>query len=145
MDRLRTILLATTAVVALGASTLTADAADVAVKAPLAAPPSPAFTWSKCYLGGHTGYAWSTKTITAEQDIQGTESSAFEVGAKATLDGTIFGAQVGCDVQIASPWVIGVEGSFSGAAMNGFGFATAPNGNGPGVPCCFSWFKVDSF
>jgi outer membrane immunogenic protein len=144
MDRFRAtlaLLLATTAVASLVVAPTPGEAADFSRPAPLAA--QPVATWTGCSAGGHVGYAWSKQQITAT-NVPREPTSAFEVGAEGTLDGTLFGGQVGCDVQF-SPWVVGVEGSFSGAAMNGFGFATATP---PGVgnqPCCFSWFKVDNF
>ncbi len=59
---MRSLLLATTALV-LAAP---AYAADMATKMPVKAPPMPAaapFSWTACYLGGHVGAGWGRAKI----------------------------------------------------------------------------------
>jgi outer membrane immunogenic protein len=94
----------------LGAS---ADAADLMLRsAPVA--PAPAFSWSGCYLGGHAGAAWSRTDATA--DI----SPVFILPGTAyhsSSPGAVGGGQVGCNYQVASNWVLGVEGEFSATAF----------------------------
>ncbi|MDA9402542.1 outer membrane protein [Bradyrhizobium sp. CCBAU 45389] len=70
-----------------------AGAADLAVKAPVAAKQ---FSWTGCFIGVHAGGDFSYDKIRSSGDF----SSA----------GFIGGGQIGCDYQFASAWVIGVEG-----------------------------------
>lgn len=70
-----------------------AIAADMPVKASLAANP---VTWTGCFVGVHAGGDFSYDKIRSSGDF----SSA----------GFIGGGQIGCDYQFASSWVVGVEG-----------------------------------
>ena len=89
------------------ASVGTAGAADLPAPAPAPAPPvyrPPVVvvsTWTGCYLGGHTGVAWTHKqyfTPTTGVD-QGSHSPS----------GFAAGLQGGCDYQ-AGLWVVGIQG-----------------------------------
>jgi outer membrane immunogenic protein len=68
-----------------------AMAADLPVKAP-APPPAPVYTWTGCYFGGDDG-----------------ERSA---------DGFAGGGQFGCDYQLGSNWVIGIQGLIDAADLD---------------------------
>ena len=70
-----------------------AIAADLAVKAPIAAQP---FSWTGCFAGVHAGGDFSYDKIRSSGDF--------------TSTGFIGGGQIGCDYQFASAWVVGVEG-----------------------------------
>jgi len=85
------------ALIALAAVT-TASAADLALKAPSAAPVK--FTWTGCFIGGHVGAAVSEDRRTG---ITGTS-------ADSSSSGFAGGGQIGCDYQFAPNWVIGGEG-----------------------------------
>ena len=138
MNKIRTSLLVTTAVAALGVAAIRADAADLTTKAPYVAPQLPVpFTWTGFYVGAHVGYAWSSaKSTSATSEFEGAATN-FNVGDNAWTDGGLFGAQVGYDYQFAPQWVFGVQGDWDGASMNGFSY-TSPYKN-----CCFMWTKVD--
>lgn len=91
-----------------------ANAADLAVKAP----PVPVFSWTGCYVGAHAGWGWGNK------EFNGSTSFYY---SKFSTDGALAGGQLGCNYQIpASNWVIGIEGSGSGADINGSGVTTWP-------------------
>jgi outer membrane immunogenic protein len=99
-----------------------ADAADLARKAPIVAPPPPAYSWTGCYAGAHVGWGWGVNRYG--------ESSTFSTSGVGSLDtsGALFGGQVGCNYQFAgwspwsgSNWVIGVQGDFAGTDFNGKG------------------------
>jgi len=104
---------------ALALSSIPALAADLAVKAP-ALPP---FTWASCFLGAHAGGGWAHKDVT--DPVALVEVNAFATLATgvttAQIDpsGAVIGGQFGCDYQIVPNWVVGVEGSASGATMKG--------------------------
>jgi len=85
------------AIIALAAVT-TASAADLALKAPPAAPVK--FTCTGCHIGGHVGGVVSEDRTTS---ITG-------ASAEFSSPGFVGGGQVGCDYQFAPNWVIGAEG-----------------------------------
>src|SRR5690242_6953010 len=85
------------AIIALAAVS-TASAADLALKAPPAAPVK--FTWTGCFIGGHVGGVVSQDRATNNLDRSIDYSPAGFVG----------GGQIGCDYQFAPNWVIGAEG-----------------------------------
>jgi len=91
-----------------------ASATDLALPARpyYKAPPAPLlFSWTGCYIGGHVGAGWDTKT---------TWTDAFD-DTSYSIAGVIGGAQGGCDYQFASQWVLGFEGAWSGADIRGSG------------------------
>jgi outer membrane immunogenic protein len=132
-QQMKKLLLASTAVGAL-AMAGPALAADIPVKAPPVVAPVPVFTWTGCFIGGHGGFAGAQK----QYDLTGNEIVVN--GGPAFIghivgDGTFFlptgftsfshdpfggfgGGQVGCQYQW-DKWVIGIEGSFSGANISG--------------------------
>jgi outer membrane immunogenic protein len=92
-----------------------AGAADLrpAMKAPPPmAPPAPAFSWTGCYVGAHTGWGWGNNHLT---------ESTFGVSGSTGINtnGALFGGQVGCNYQWAGNWVVGVQGDFAGTDING--------------------------
>jgi outer membrane immunogenic protein len=118
-------LLAGVATVAIIAAAGPASAADLGMRptykaTPIAAP-VPVFSWTGCHVGAHAGWGWGRHNI-KERTIESFSGGFHDLSAFSnTLDssGAIFGGQVGCDYQFAGAWVLGVEGSFSAADING--------------------------
>lgn len=111
--------------VAVGALAMhSANAADLARKAPAYAPPpaAPVFSWTGCYVGANVGWGWGrnniTQTTTASSLAFGNIGSQ-KVTTGVDTDGAVFGGQVGCDWQFAPNWVIGIQGMLDGADING--------------------------
>ncbi len=107
---MKKLLLASAALLALG--TVTASAADLPMKAPVyKAPPPPVFSWTGLYIGAHIGGGWGDKAL-------------FEVPSGAqmgsgNISGILGGVQAGYNYQV-NPWlVLGIEGDFSWADVNG--------------------------
>jgi outer membrane immunogenic protein len=96
-------------------------AADLPVKAPGMA--IPVFTWTSCFLGAHVGGGWARKDITdpvaLAEDALGLAPTPTVTTAQVNPSGAVIGGQFGCDYQFAPNWVVGVEGSASGATMKG--------------------------
>jgi outer membrane immunogenic protein len=98
----------------IAASLSIANAADM----PLKAPPivaAPAFSWTGCYIGAHAGYGWGRDTNDFGNAIASgvTENEGFpaEFGPfNHNTSGGVAGGQAGCNYQIQSNWLIGVEG-----------------------------------
>ena len=99
-------------------------AADLPTRMPVKAAPAPlpallpAF-WSGCYLGGHLGWGWGSKTFA---DTPNGVLADFLLGQSSVdvdTDGFLGGGQIGCDYQFATSWVIGLEGNFSWANIKG--------------------------
>lgn len=98
---------ATAALSALLATSLAASAAEMHVKAPPPAPMPPVLTWTGFYIGGNVGGAWARHNwsdSTFGLDLGGNDNGVF-----------IGGGQVGFNYQVDT-FVIGVEGTFDGAA-----------------------------
>jgi outer membrane immunogenic protein len=107
------VLLATTAAAVAAVSISSALAADLRRPAPVVKAPPPVvavFNWTGCYIGGHVGGAWGDKSWTFVP-------SGLDAGSH-DVDGWLGGGQVGCDLQFGN-WVIGAEGSYSWADING--------------------------
>jgi outer membrane immunogenic protein len=134
------LLLGTTALIGL-LSAGAAQAADM----PLKAPPriaAPGFSWTGCYIGGHVGAGWGTKTWRDKGDD-------FSDNTSYNTNGFLGGAQVGCDYQWASRVVIGFEGSWSGTGIKGdgvFPFEAVPpvnsDGGGATIGSKLSWIAT---
>ncbi len=85
------------------------------------APPNndPELSWSGLYLGGQLGGAWAT------QQLQYTNTNYFNtlgstlLGRRFHFDPESFigGGYLGFNFQTLSPWVLGVEGSYSGTKL----------------------------
>jgi outer membrane immunogenic protein len=101
-----------------------ANAADLARKAPMAAPPPPAYSWTGCYVGAHVGWGWGQNRFTNGSFSAG--GTHFPQNGGLTTSGALFGGQVGCNYQFAgwspwsgSNWVVGIQGDFAGTDFNG--------------------------
>ena len=111
-------LLATVALVALGA-TAPALAADLAARPYTKAPPpmmAPIYNWTGFYIGGHIGAAF------------GNDNNFNGLVAVNNNDARFLGGvQIGADYQFAPNWVLGLEGQYSWLGGNN-NVATFPNG-----------------
>lgn len=99
-------------------STSIGSAADLAVKAPYAAP-APVWSWSGFYIGGHVGAGWGT-TETSLASV--TPAAGPLIGGIALTQndrsGFLGGGQIGYDFQ--SGWaVFGVQGDIAALDVNG--------------------------
>jgi outer membrane immunogenic protein len=114
---MKKILLASAATIAFCASAM---AADMPVKAPVYKAPPPVFTWTGCYIGGNTGVGW--KNVKAEDGV------GFGVVDKS-FSGLVGGVQIGCDYQVDSKWVVGIQGLWDAADIKGSkAFSLDPTG-----------------
>jgi outer membrane immunogenic protein len=92
-----------------------------------AVPPSPIYTWTGFYLGGHIGAGWDQTTFFdpgAKIPFFGMTQSIAPEGAGLGLNsggGALVGVQGGYNYQFANNWVIGFNGSYSWMNLNGFG------------------------
>jgi outer membrane immunogenic protein len=89
------------------------QAADLPRKAPVAVVAAAPFNWSGFYVGGHFGAAWGT--VESELPIY---SFVLPVSSH-TVNGFLGGAQVGFNWQLNSWLVLGAEGQFSWADVDG--------------------------
>ena len=98
---MRRILLGIAAATVLAAPALAADipAAAPIGKGPIMMPP--ASDWTACYFGGNVGWG------RANQDY--ISAGGLSEG-RTRADGVVAGGQAGCDVQVTSYWVFGVQG-----------------------------------
>jgi outer membrane immunogenic protein len=91
-------------------------------------PRVPVFSWTGCYLGLHFG-AGIPDTLLNGQWVDPVVPSTFGAPTVVAIDpgpdndigsaGVLAGGQVGCDVQVAPHWVIGVAADASGANISG--------------------------
>jgi outer membrane immunogenic protein len=102
---MKKLLLATSALAALGGSALAADLGPRGyAREPIFA--APIYNWTGFYLGGHLGGAFSTSNT-----FNGLVLSDYEARF-------LGGVQVGADWQFATNWVIGAEGQYSWLGKN---------------------------
>ncbi len=111
---MKQLLLASTAL-GLVSQAMAADIpARMPVKAPILAPR--VFSWTGCYAGAHLGAGWGRTSISEPLGYIANPGVPIDVNTGA---GVLGGAQVGCDYQFASNWVIGAAGDFSWASIDG--------------------------
>jgi outer membrane immunogenic protein len=105
------------------AVTASASAADLPVRMSVKAPIVAAvpFTWTGCYAGAHAGYGWGRENFN-DPFANFTLNPGDSVRVRS--EGALAGGQVGCNYQVASNWVVGLEGQYSWADIKG-------NSNGP--------------
>jgi outer membrane immunogenic protein len=117
MHKLRTHLLTTAAVVAF---TGFAYAADMPVKAPMAAPPPPVPTWTGFYIGANLGAGFGDKWWTGNAICTTPLGVFYGCGSVGTtsMDGFLGGFQVGYNWQTGI-WVFGIEGTWDWTDMHG--------------------------
>lgn len=89
-------------------------AADLPVgiptKGPIMVPVT--YNWTGCYVGGHAGGAWSRSSYTLDNGAGLVESFSYNPSS------FMGGGQIGCQVQFASNWVAGIEGTWSWVRLN---------------------------
>jgi outer membrane immunogenic protein len=90
-------------------------AADLPVKAPVAPVVAP-YSWTGCYVGGNAGYSWGR----ARGNVYAPDIGAFGLPTSFPVsfnpDGFIGGGQIGCNWQLNTSWVVGLEADFQGSA-----------------------------
>jgi outer membrane immunogenic protein len=118
-----------------------ANAADMPMKAPMAAPVS---NWTGFYIGANGGYGWKDPTVSYTPNDPGAFSSTCGGGgtcvppASFNLSGGLIGGQVGYNYQFNAKWLAGVEADFDWAKLNGSGNSSFfLNSYGPG-PATFT-------
>jgi outer membrane immunogenic protein len=107
-------LLATLAAVTLASGS--AFAADMAPAPVYKAPPAmvPTYSWSGCYVDGGGGYGFWT------QDHTFTEAGVPVVGSSTSGGRGPFGSVgAGCDYQVNSSWLIGIQGDYNFMNIHG--------------------------
>ena len=85
---------------------------------------TPPFTWSGCYAGVQAGGGLGQTGISDTHRLRAPDTSD-------TIDmtGYTLGAQIGCDYQFATRWVVGIEGAAAGGNIGGstgFALTTIP-------------------
>jgi outer membrane immunogenic protein len=105
-------------------SVVSANAADLPVKAPIyKAPPALPYNWTGFYVGGNAGYGWINDSgdpfcIAPGGVLNGAGCVTNNVpGAQVSPGGFIGGGQIGYNYQINS-WLLGVEADFQGADID---------------------------
>jgi outer membrane immunogenic protein len=73
-----------------------------------AAAERPAANWSGCYLGASAGGQWTDTNYNNDLTIGGVQTS-FDTNPS----GVVGGLQIGCDYQLPSNWLIGIQGDFT--------------------------------
>jgi outer membrane immunogenic protein len=119
MKKMKKFLLATVALVALGA-TVPALAADLGARTYTKAPayvPAPIYNWTGFYIGGHVGGAFNSNNGFGGGVVNGNNDGRF-----------LGGLQVGADYQFAPTWVVGIEAQWSwlGSSNTTSTFPTVP-------------------
>ena len=124
---------------ALGAQA--ALAADMALKAPIPAPPASGYNWGGWYIGGNIGYGWGLSTdpnasfvdpLTAANNFGVGFAAYFAGGGNVTPDlnpsGLIGGGQIGFNWMLNPSWVAGFVTDFQGSNIKGSGTNTVTVG-----------------
>jgi outer membrane immunogenic protein len=92
-----------------------AVAADMAVKAPLMKAPMPVYTWTGCYVGVGIGYGMYN--LEHQESLPTGEPDSFNQTGGGR--GWLGRAQLGCDYQINTSFVIGAFGDYDWSNMKG--------------------------
>ena len=90
-----------------------ASAADLPVKAPVAAPITPVYSWTGFYVGGHVGALWQRSN--GRWDPLPDELTFGEFTITGDLKDTAFvgGLHAGYNWQVSPSWVVGIEADWS--------------------------------
>jgi outer membrane immunogenic protein len=109
-----------------------ASAADMPTKAPMApmVAPAPVYNWTGFYIGINGGGGWGT---TDHTDLFGTTTNNFRTS------GAVFGGTYGVNWQFGQ-WVLGIEGDFDWANIDGT-FTSAALCSVSGGTTCFTNLK----
>ena len=117
---MKKMLLTSTALLALvSGSAMAADmsrpaAAPVYTKAPMMS----VFNWTGCYIGVEGGGAWGRS--------HHEDASGLAITGDYDVTGGLIGGEIGCNYQMASTWVFGVEGDLSWVTKKGSASDIAP-------------------
>jgi outer membrane immunogenic protein len=140
---MKKVLLASVAAAALCSAS--ALASDMPVRAPVyKVAPASVFSWTGCYLGGHTGYGWGKDTNSYGTVIDGGGVDfAPEAGPyNHNTSGGLVGGQLGCNYQVPSTnWVVGLEGEMWWSGMKGSLTTPEDPSDGPGFGGGFTKFQ----
>jgi outer membrane immunogenic protein len=117
---MKELLLASSALVFAGSAFAADLPVRMATKAPVVA--AVPYSWSGCYVGAHAGSGWGTADF---YDPFGDFTAAAGDTLRTRTQGALAGGQAGCNYQVASNWVVGIEGDISWANIKGD--ATGPD------------------
>jgi outer membrane immunogenic protein len=133
---MKKIMLGAVALVAVGvAPALAADLpARTYTKAPAVVPVA-AYNWTGCYVGGNVGWIggndqstnYPGPTIAATIPLTPAQVAAITNSSTASGSGVTGGAQIGCNWQAASHFVVGVEADFNGSSLKESTTASYPS------------------
>jgi outer membrane immunogenic protein len=123
--KMKNILISTSAAMALLATSLVAQAADLPTKAYAPTPVAQVYNWTGLYVGVNGGYGWGT------QDPLTLFSDRFD-RSSFNINGGMFGGTVGAQIQ-QGYIVLGIEGDLDWANIKGTAIST-PTIGGVGVP-----------
>lgn len=125
-----------------GGSTFAADMAAKAPQSPVPLP-APAYSWNSCYLGANGGYAWNSgKNFYQDSNgipdpINGLSPNTIPLPAHTIGNAWTGGGEVGCNWQINSGAVVGIEADIDALHASGSASTVLPGGAtlfiGPGI------------
>jgi outer membrane immunogenic protein len=101
-----------------------AMAADLPVRGPVYSPPPAValYNWSGCYIGANVGGGWTSNSNTFGDPLPDPVTSGFApINIGTNGSGVVAGGQAGCNLQVASNFVVGIEGDFSWSGVKGEG------------------------
>ncbi len=101
-------------------------AADLPVRGPVYTPPPAVaiYNWSGCYIGANVGGGWTSNSNTFGDPLPDPVTYGFvpmNIGTNGS--GVVAGGQAGCNLQVASNFVVGIEGDLSWSGVKGEGTA----------------------
>jgi outer membrane immunogenic protein len=108
------------AAVAMTGSAVAADMAPRYTKAPPA--PVVVYSWTGCYIGGNIGGGWERTRQTQVASVSNPAGVVTPLNVdfgSSTGSDFVGGGQIGCDYQFANNWVIGVQGKYDYARLDG--------------------------
>jgi len=124
-------------------ATAAAKAADMVVprtaKTPGAAVvPMPAFSWTGCHAGIHGGWGRGRHIVEASRSSGGIAFA--ESTDHMHTDGGLFGGQIGCDLDFANGWGVGLGGDIAATHLTGkVDIQDAPFNSGSSIRADAQW------
>ncbi len=100
------------------ACTFGAASSAIAVESP---------NWTGFYLGVNGGWGWSSIDTTISPVGTVSKSDFNSQALNQDINGALFGVQLGYNYNFKNHWVIGIEGDFDGASLNGTEQTSAPS------------------
>ncbi len=113
---MRRFVLALLSATAVGA--VSANAADLPVKAPPPVPVVTVYNWTGCYVGAHLGGGWANTSWTNTANTTAFGDMSAGDNLSETNGGFIGGGQLGCNYQMQN-FVFGIEGTLAGSTIKG--------------------------